>query len=91
MADGPNQARELAKQQLDAIEAALAQVNARLTATKRKFERAFHNRTDPADPERLSFELEQAAFELERRQLNVLRDVAKTHYLQMFKPAANGG
>ncbi len=91
MADDPNQARNLAKQHLDAIEAALAQVNVRLSSTKRKFERAFQHRTDPADPERLSFELEQAAFELERRQLTVLRDVAKTHYLQTFKSPANGG
>lgn len=84
-------ARGVAKQHLDAIEAALAQVNVRLTATKQKFERAFAHRTDPSDPERIGFELEQAAFELERHRLNALRDAAKTHYLRTFKPAEKSG
>ena len=90
MADEPKLARDLVKQHLDAIEAALAQVNVRLTSTKQRFERAFQHRSDPADPERIGFELEQAAFELERRRLSVLRDAAKTQYLQTFKSPETG-
>lgn len=85
MADENKLARDTAKQHLDAIEEALAAVNVRLTSTRQKFERAFRDSTDPTDPGRLSFELEQAAFELERRRLSVLRDAAKAHYLKTFK------
>lgn len=91
MADDAKLALDVAKQHLDAIEAALAQVNQRLTSTKQKFERAFGNRSDPSDPERIGFELEEAAFELERRRLNVLRDAAKTQYLQTFRSPQSGG
>ena len=69
MADHAKLTRDVARQHLDAIEAALVQVNGRLASTKQKFERAFRDRPDPADPRRISFELEQAAFELERRRL----------------------
>jgi hypothetical protein len=79
--------RKLAREHLEAIEAALAQVNLRLSSTKQKFERAFLKRTDPADPQQIGLELEQAAFEMERRRLNVMRDAAKAHYLRTFKPA----
>ena len=90
MANNQKLARDLARQHLEAIEAALVQVNTRLTSTKQKFERAFRG-ADPADPARLGFELEQAAFEMERRQLNVMRDVAKAHYLKTFKSPEPGG
>ncbi|HTY68332.1 MAG TPA: hypothetical protein VMH36_16885 [Alphaproteobacteria bacterium] len=89
MANDQNGGRDLARQHLEAIEAALAQVNTRLTSTKLKFERAF-KAADPADPTRLGFELEQAAFELERRQLNVMRDAAKAQYLKTFKSPETG-
>ncbi len=89
MANDQKVARDLARQHLEAVEAALAQVNTRLTSMKQKFERAFAT-ADPADPTRLGLELEQAAFELERRQLNVLRDAAKAHYLKTFKPETSG-
>lgn len=91
MADHATLARNMAKQHLDAIEAALAQVNLRLASTKQKFERAFGHRTDPSDPERIGFELEQAAFELERHHLSVLRDAAKSQYLQTFGSPETGG
>lgn len=81
--------RKLAREHLDAIEAALAQTNLRLTSTKQKFERAFLNRADPSDPQQIGLELEQAAFELELRRLNLMRDAAKAHYLQTFKSAPN--
>jgi hypothetical protein len=91
MADDQKATRDLAREHLEAIEAALAQVNTRLTSTKQKFERAFTNRSDPTDPARLGFDLEQAAFEMERRRLNVLRDAAKAHYLKTFKSPETGG
>ncbi|MBV8536907.1 MAG: hypothetical protein JO128_15010 [Alphaproteobacteria bacterium] len=90
MANDQKVARDLARQHLEAIEAALAQVNTRLTSTKQKFERAFKT-ADPADPTRLGFDLEQAAFEMERRKLNVMRDAAKAHYLKTFKSPETGG
>jgi hypothetical protein len=90
MANDQKAARDLAREHLEAIETALTQVNGRLTSTKQKFERSFANRSDPTDPVRLGFELEQAAFELERRQLNVLRDAAKSHYLKTFKSPETG-
>ena len=77
--------RDVAREHLKAIEAALAQVNVRLSSTKEKFQRAFVGRSDPTDPRRIGLELEQAAFELERNRLNVLRDAAKAQYLQTFK------
>lgn len=89
MANDQKVARDLARQHLEAIEVALAHVNTRLTSTKQKFERAFRS-ADPADPARLGFELEQAAFELERRHLNVMRDAAKDHYLKTFKSPETG-
>jgi hypothetical protein len=91
MANDQKVARNLAREHLEAIEIALAQVNTRLTSTKQKFERAFANRSDPADPAQLGFELEQAAFELERRQLSVMRDAAKAHYLKTFQPPETDG
>lgn len=91
MADDAKLAHDTAKQHLDAVEAALAQVNLRLASTKQKVERAFGHRTDPSDPERIGFELEQAAFELERRHLSVLRDAAKTQYLRTFRSPEPGG
>jgi len=90
MANDQKVARDVARQHLEAIEAALAQVNTRLSSTKQKFERAFTG-SDPSDPGRIGLELEQAAFELERRQLNMLRDVAKAHYLKTFKSPEAGG
>ncbi len=89
MSDDQNPARELARQHLEAIEAALTDVTQRLTSTKQKFERAFRKQSDPSDPGRLGLELEQAAFELERRRLHVLRDAAKAHYLRTFKSSGS--
>jgi len=80
--------RTLAREHLDAIEAELARANMRLAAMKTKFERSFRNRPDPADPSRLGFELEQAAFQLERARLQALRDAAKEHYLRTFPSRA---
>lgn len=91
MADHAKLTRDVARQHLDAIEAALVQVNGRLASTKQKFERAFRDRPDPADPRRISFELEQAAFELERRRLRVLRDAAKAQYLRTFEAPGSAG
>ena len=76
--------RTLARQHLDAIEAELARATSRLEAMKSKFERSSRNGHDPADPQRLGFELEQAAFQLERTRLKALRDAAKEHYLKTF-------
>lgn len=91
MADHAKLTRDVARQHLDAIEAALVQVNGRLASTKQKFERAFRDRPDPVDPRRISFELEQATFELERRRLSVLRDAAKAQYLRTFKAPGSAG
>jgi len=91
MANDQKVERDLARQSLEAIEAALAQVNTRLTSTKQKFERAFTKQSDPTDPARIGLELEQAAFELERRRLNVMRDAAKAHYLKTFKSPGTDG
>lgn len=76
--------RTLARQHLDAIEAELVRATSRLEAMKVKFERSSRNRPDPADPQRLGFELEHAAFQLERTRLQALRDAAKEHYLKTF-------
>ena len=76
--------RTLAREHLDAIEMELARATTRLEAMKTKFERSFRSRPDPADPQRLGFELEQAAFQIERARLQALRDAAKEHYLKTF-------
>ena len=91
MSDEQKAVRNLARQHLEAIEAALVQVNERLSSTKEKFARSFTSRSDPADPRRIGLELEQAAFEMERRRLNVLRDAAKAHYLRTFKSPETDG
>lgn len=80
--------RKLAREHIEAIEAALVQVNQRLIATKQKFERAF-NRSDSSDPQQIGLELERAAFELELRRLSVMREAAKAQYLRTFQPAPN--
>jgi hypothetical protein len=77
---------DVALQNLEAIEVALAEATNRLTKTKKKFERSFSANKDPSDPARIGLELEQAAFELERAKLQALRDAAKTHYLKSFPP-----
>lgn len=91
MSDDQKAVRDLARQHLEAIEAALVEVNTRLSTTKEKFARAFTGRSDPTDPRRIGLELEQAAFEMERRRLNVLRDATKAHYLRTFKSSENAG
>lgn len=87
MADQQQQptVREIVRQHLDEIEAAIVKVNARLSSTKAKFERTVQDRSDLNDPGRIGFELEQAAFQLERDRLRALREVAKTQYLRTFK------
>lgn len=90
MADEQHSMRNIARQHLDAIEAAIAKVNARLSSTKAKFERSFRERSDASDPGRIGLELEQAAFELERDRLRALREAAKAQYLRTFKSGDGG-
>ncbi|HEX9460957.1 MAG TPA: hypothetical protein VGB82_00035 [Alphaproteobacteria bacterium] len=78
--------RDIAREHLEAIEAALGQAMTRLSQTKVKFERSFREHSDPSDPGRIALELEQAGFELERVRLQALRDAAKAHYLKSFAP-----
>jgi hypothetical protein len=87
MADDQQMTRDIARQYLDAIEAAIVNLNARLSSTTAKFERSLRTQATN-DPGRLALELEQAAFRLERDRLRALREVAKTEYLRTF--SANG-
>ncbi len=77
------QTKRMAREHLDAIEAELARSNVRLQAMTAKFERSFRQ-ADPSDPKQIGFELEQAAFRLERARLQALHDAAKSHYLKTF-------
>ena len=87
MSDEQTKRAALAREHLDAIEAELARANTRLQAMTAKFERAFR-RSDPSDPTQIGFELEQAAFRLERARLQALHDAAKSHYLKTFPSKA---